>query len=450
MMSVSFLLVFLAFNGTQTIVSSLLPGSLGYWSVACIYISFTLSSLLFSSAFVIATSTKISLAVGAFLYLGFIGANIYPMWITLVIAAVILGFGAAIIWTAQGSYVTNAALCYAKLSNKPPRSSIGLFNGIFFGIFQLSMLIGNILSSVILSSGGSSSESLSDLSGSFFDDSSSSSEPEINPQAKILFYVYTAVCFVGFVGLCFLPKANSADDSPKQKIKNPIEKVIGAIVLWKEPRMFLMIPYLVFTGLEQAFVFGDFTKQFVRELHGVEMVGYVMSSFGAIDSICSFALGRLADRIGARWIGYSGVVLMTVFLGTIRFFRDSTFGVTLPAAFMWAALLGVGDACIFSVFCNAAMATLFPDRAEAAFSNVKVFQAGATGLMFFLGPLLTFDIKIYILAASLVVAVICVIILDTRVYSLGPQNKNQEETDPLIADSDATVNTSAADAGSSA
>jgi len=207
-----------------------------------------------------------------------------------------------------------------------------------------------------------------------------------------------------------------------------MEKIIGAIYLWREPRMFLMIPYLLFTGLEQAFVFGDFTKQFVRELHGVQNVGFVMSVFGAIDSICSFFIGRLTDRIGARWTGYSGAILLALFLGTIRFCRDSTFGVTMAAAFMWASLLGVADACIFSVFCNAAMATLFPDRAESAFSNVKVFQAGGTALMFFVGPMLSFNTKIYIISSTMLVAIICILILDFRVFPLGPQNKQEPPT----------------------
>jgi len=438
-MSISFLMVFLAFNGTQTIMSSLLPGNLGYWSIACIYIAFTASSLLLSSAFVIAVTTKWSLFIGGVLYLGFIIANIWPMWLTLVPCAVVLGIGAAIIWTAQGSYVTNAALYYAELSGKPPRSSIGMFNGIFFGIFQLSMLIGNIISSLVLRTDDESSSSGDSLSDLF-----SSSEEEMNPNAQLLFFIYTGICSVGVIGLFFLPSPGN-DDKAKQAIKNPLEKIIGAIILWKEPRMFLMMPYLLFTGLEQAFVFGDFTKQFVRELHGVQNVGFVMSVFGFVDSLSSFLLGRITDTIGARWMGYSGAVLMAIFLGTIAFFRDTVFGVTLPAAFMWAALLGLADACIFSVFCNAAMAILFPDRAEAAFSNVKVFQAGATALMFFLGPLLTFDIKLIILACTLVFACICVIILDVRVYPLRPQNKEQSEEKEALIASDNSTNTRSAD-----
>ena len=71
-------------------MSSLLAGNLGYWSIACIYIAFTLSSLLLSSAFVIKVTIKWSLFIGGLLYLGFIVANIYPLWETLVPAAVVL------------------------------------------------------------------------------------------------------------------------------------------------------------------------------------------------------------------------------------------------------------------------------------------------------------------------------------------------------------------------
>ena len=421
-------------------MSSLLAGNLGYWSIACIYIAFTLSSLLLSSAFVIKVTIKWSLFIGGLLYLGFIVANIYPLWETLVPAAVVLGIGASIIWAAQGSYVTTAALAYARDTGKPPRSSVGLFNGIFFGIFQLSMLIGNIISSLILNPGsGDASESLfdSDSSSSFITTSSSnnSNSNTISSDAKTLFTVYAITCSAGVVGLLLLPKPQHDAGGATKKVKNPLEKIIGAVVLLREPRMFLMVPYLFFTGLEQAFVFGDFTKQFVRDLHGVHQVGFVMSVFGAVDSVSSFVLGRVTDRIGARWIGYSGAVLLALFLGTIHFCRYSTFGVTLTAAFLWAALLGVADACMFSVFCNAAMATLFHDRAEAAFSNVKVFQAGGTALMFFLGPMLTFDIKIYIITATMVVAVVAVIILDTCVYPLGPQTQSEEGAPAEVASS---------------
>jgi len=444
-MSISFLLVFLAFNGTQTIMSSLLSGRLGYWSIACIYIAFTISSLFLSSAFVIAVSIKWSLFIGGVLYLGFIVANIFPSWETLVPFAVVLGIGASIIWAAEGAYVTNAAVSYAQLTQRPERSSLGLFNGIFFGIFQLSMFIGNIISSLVLSS---SSDDNSDSSLSY-------SSGEKTHRAKLLFYIYTSICSIGVFGLLLLPSPESNDDSDedegnkkrkpktvkKKEFKNPLEKIIGALILWKEPRMLLMIAYLLFTGFEQAFIFGDFTKQFVRELHGVHNVGFVMSVFGAVDSICSFIFGRVADRIGARWIGYSGAILMSVFLVTIRFCRDSTFGETLAAAFMWSALLGVADACIFSVFCNAAMAILFSDRAEAAFSNVKVFQAGGTAIMFFLAPYLTFNTKIYIMSGTLLVAVICILILDLRVSPLRPQ-KIKDPSKNVPTDSVSDIQTS--------
>ena len=470
LLSVSFLLMFLAFNGlrfsffflfwvfkyhsssfitgTQTIMSSLLEAKLSSVSLSCIYIAFTLSSLLLSSAFVIFVGVKWSLFVGGVLYLGFIVANIYPMFETLIPFAILLGVGAAIIWTAEGSYVTKAAVGFAQLTKKPERSSMGLFNGIFFGIFQLSMLIGNIISSLVLSgSDESSSSSFSDEADKL-SSSSSASGTKMNPRAKLLFFIYTGISSIGCIGLLLLPPpepskkkdeekpenvtegetktpdSGEVETQPVVKVKNPMEKIIGAIILWKDPRMFLMIPYLLFTGFEQAFIFADFTKQFVRELHGVQNVGFVMSVFGAIDSVFSFFLGRLADRIGARWIGYSGVVLLSLFLGTIRFCRDSTFGETMAAAFMWSALLGIADACIFSVFCNAAMALLFPDKSESAFANVKVFQAGGTALMFFLGPYLSFNTKIYIISGTMLLATICIVILDLRVFPLRPQKKD--------------------------
>jgi hypothetical protein len=59
---------------------------------------------------------------------------------TLVPAAALSGLGAGLLWTGQGAYVSNVAANYARAMNKPKKSVLGLFNGIFFANMQVRFL----------------------------------------------------------------------------------------------------------------------------------------------------------------------------------------------------------------------------------------------------------------------------------------------------------------------
>lgn len=62
-LSFGFLFVFLAFNGTQSLETSL-NGNLGHWAIASIYISFSVCSFLFSSSIVSYFQPKLSIVFG--------------------------------------------------------------------------------------------------------------------------------------------------------------------------------------------------------------------------------------------------------------------------------------------------------------------------------------------------------------------------------------------------
>lgn len=68
LVSVSFFFVFFAFSGTQSLLSSILPGDLGYWSLGCIYLSFTIGSLLLSTISVTLLTPKWAMFIGSFFY----------------------------------------------------------------------------------------------------------------------------------------------------------------------------------------------------------------------------------------------------------------------------------------------------------------------------------------------------------------------------------------------
>lgn len=72
-------------------------------------------------------------------YILYMGANFYAIWGTIVPSAIILGFGAAPLWSAKCTYLTQTATWYAKMTGATVDDIINRFFGVFFMVFQTSM-----------------------------------------------------------------------------------------------------------------------------------------------------------------------------------------------------------------------------------------------------------------------------------------------------------------------
>ena len=87
-------------------VTTLLPGCLGFTSLCVLYVS-VCPSLLLAPGICASIGDKWTLVLGALCYSIWIASLTRPDIPSLVIAAsVIIGFGAAILWVAQGTYLT--------------------------------------------------------------------------------------------------------------------------------------------------------------------------------------------------------------------------------------------------------------------------------------------------------------------------------------------------------
>jgi len=126
-----------------------------------------------------------------------------------------------------------------------------------------------------------------------------------------------------------------------------------------------------------------------------------MASFGAADAIASFGLGRLSDLIGRVGLILFGLALQ---FGVAMYLY---FVVPLPSGayvtvFVCAVLWGIGDG-VFNTLLSALLGAIFPRDIEAAFSNLKLWQAIASAAMFGLGASnkVTFqDISILVMSIS--------------------------------------------------
>eukprot|EP00898_Chlorokybus_atmophyticus_P000035 jgi/Chlat1/1031/Chrsp109S01464 len=162
LLSAAFFLIFTAFGATQNLETSLLPeGGVGAAALGALYLSLTLSSCFAASIMKLLNGGPVrALRVGCLAYALFILANVVIAFtsshnnnVVLFAAAVVLGCGAALLWVGQGTYLAQAAaLASSVKSVKRTRADVlASFNGTFWGCFQSTQVVGNLLAFSLLS-----------------------------------------------------------------------------------------------------------------------------------------------------------------------------------------------------------------------------------------------------------------------------------------------------------
>eukprot|EP01061_Rhynchopus_euleeides_P026345 TRINITY_DN4309_c0_g2_i1.p1 TRINITY_DN4309_c0_g2~~TRINITY_DN4309_c0_g2_i1.p1 ORF type:complete len:516 (+),score=163.79 TRINITY_DN4309_c0_g2_i1:71-1618(+) len=355
--------------------------NVGSVAIGILYAVFTLCCLV-GPYIVEYLGAKWSIATAFLIFSFFCGANfavaLWPdttalQWGALVPSSALVGVAASFLWTAQGAYVTINANKYAQSLNMDKEAVLGTFYGIFFGFFQATQISGNLAASLLLDKAGWSHSAL------------------------MLFYL----CFAGggtLFSVVMIPNVSDVDDdyvsedeevtsdhSSVLEVKRSLrDSIAGMVGIWRDPRMSLLIPVILYTGMEQGFMWGSFTANWVKPSLGTEKIGYVMAAFGACDVVGSVIFGRLSDVVGRFPIITFGALCQ---LSVVVYLHQLSVG---DCDEKWAALLvsaglwGFGDA-VWNTQLSCILGEVFVDRKEDAFSNMKLWQSLATSIIFFLG-----------------------------------------------------------------
>lgn len=320
------------------------------------------------------------------------------------------GFCGAPLWSAKCAYVTTSGIKLSKAANLNEDNTITNFFGIFFLIFQTGQIWGNLISSQVLKpSGGQSNSSVLDvgrLCGANFCPStpiSAQNQQTSHETVITLMSIYlTFGCLAIVVVFFFLDKCKmeSNDEEPK----GACDLFIATLKhFMKDRKMQLLIPLTMFSGLEQGFVFSDFTKAFITCSIGIEMVGLIMICFGVVDAIFSLVLGKIVEWWTGRPIMmFLGAVINMALLVTFLLWHPTKD--SLYVFFLGAGFWGFADA-VWQTQVNAFYGVLFPTKQEAAFSNYRLWESLGFVISFAYGDFLCTDIKIYILMVVLVIGI---------------------------------------------
>jgi len=420
--SFGFLLTFTAFGSLEKLQSSLHSDErLGLMSLIVIYVTFVMSCLFVPSLLINKVGCKNTLMLAMGGYVTFIVANFYPRYWTLLPTSAIAGSSAAPLWTAKCTYVTTSGINYAKISKESKEAVISRFFGIFFLIFHTSQIWGNLISSLVLTPSGTTANA-TDMAlstcGSRFcpmieasvNQSLSLTASKIHPVTIWTLMGTYVICGVLAIIVIFSFLDEIPITDSEKSSTSTCKDSIATFVHMKDRKMQLLIPITIFVGLENGFVFADFTKGYITCALGVEVVGFSMICFGASDAIFSSSLGKIVKYTGRPIIfsiGTAITVTLYVLLLIWKLNKD-----TVYLYYMAAGCLGLTDA-IFQTQVNAYYGELFTNNQEAAFSNFRLWTSMGFVISFVCSSLVCLDVKLYMLIGMVLVGFVLYLLVET-------------------------------------
>uniref|UniRef100_A0A1B0DHK1 Uncharacterized protein n=1 Tax=Phlebotomus papatasi TaxID=29031 RepID=A0A1B0DHK1_PHLPP len=265
--SIAFLLQFTAFQGTGSLQSSVnAEDGLGTMALSSVFGAIIVSCAFIPTLAIRKLTAKWTLCLSMFCYVPFILAQFYPRFYTLIPAGCLLGLGAAPLWAAQSTYLTQVAYIYANITQQSIEAIIVRFFGIFYLCWQSAELWGNLISGLVLSPPEILSNSTLDYSlcGSNFCASTSKDIANLQrPPDKEIFTImgiYLSCIFLAITITSLFLDPLTMYGEKKGEETNVGQLVMATFRQLKKFNQLLLVPLTMFIGMEQANFAADLTQ----------------------------------------------------------------------------------------------------------------------------------------------------------------------------------------------
>ncbi|XP_030628594.1 protein unc-93 homolog A isoform X2 [Chanos chanos] len=389
--SVGFLLLFTAYGGLQSLQSSLnAEDGMGVISLSVVYGALILSSMFLPPILIKNLGCKWTIVASMGCYVTYSFGNLAPGWASLLITSAILGLGGSPLWSAKCTYLTISGNQQAEKEKKKGQDIINQYFGIFFFILQSSAVWGNLMSSLIFG------------------------------QDRTLGVGLLAIILVAV----FLEDIDKAQAREFRRNKGNLlfwGTFLETFKLLRDKRLIMLIPLTMYSGFEQSFLAGEYTKNYVTCALGIQYVGFVMICFGATNSVCSYTFGRLAEYTGRIALFSLAAVANLACILALFFWRPHPD--QLPVFFVFPALWGMADA-IWQTQTNALYGVLFPKDKEAAFANYRMWES--------LGFVIAFAYSTFICLSTKLCILLAVLVLNVLTYLWVEYNEYKHPTPAVV------------------
>ncbi|WAQ97261.1 UN93A-like protein [Mya arenaria] len=438
----AFLFLFTSFQSLQNLQSSLnKEAGLGTVSLSVIYACGMLAGLLLPPLIISVLGCKWTLVGSMACYIVFMAANLYPVWATMIPASIVLGCGAASLWAAKCTYLTQLGAWYSVLDGSPKQGTISNFFGIFFMFFQSSQIWGNLISSAVFSQAAPDNSSVSEdvlatcganYCPTDYRNNTNLDRPNTTKNKKntfqstgstgtcnVLLKVYT-VCGIylgcGILALAIvavlLDNISVRTDVSRAPVRHQLSAIARHFLSSRYQQ--LLIPLTVYSGVEQAFMAGDFTRSYISCVLGVWNVGYVMIAYGISDALGSLTVGRLVKHTGfVPWF-VAVFILHGGSMVTLLLWQPSPDHVAV--FYLIAVCWGAGDA-IIQTLVNALYGSLFTEKPETAFASYRICESA--------GFILCFGYSAYICTRAKLVITLLFLVVGSALYGVLEWNQRK-------------------------
>uniref|UniRef100_U3KNL3 Protein unc-93 homolog A n=1 Tax=Oryctolagus cuniculus TaxID=9986 RepID=U3KNL3_RABIT len=306
--SSGFLLLFTAYGGLQNLQSSLhSEAGLGVATLGTLYGGVLLSSTCLPPLLIRKLGCKWTMAVSMCGYVAFSLGNFHASWYTLVPTSILLGLGAAPLWSAQSTYLTVLGNTHAERAGKLGKDVVNQYFGIFFLVFQSSGVWGNLISSLVFGQTPTAEslpeEQLASCGASDCLMATASSNSTQQPSQRLIYtllgiYTGSGVLAVLLLAVFLEPIEDAAQSGGGEKPPPVWSTLLSTFRLFRDKRLCLLSLLPLYSGLQQGFLSGEYTRSYVTCALGIQSVGYVMICFSATNALCSLLYGKISQFTG--------------------------------------------------------------------------------------------------------------------------------------------------------
>ncbi|XP_035379843.1 protein unc-93 homolog A-like [Electrophorus electricus] len=419
-----FLSLFTAYGGLQSLQSSLnAEEGMGVISLSVVYGSIILSSMFLPPIMIKNLGCKWTIFISMACYISYSFGNLFPGWAALITTSVLLGLGGSPLWSAKCSYLTISGNIQAE-KDKKGQDIINQYFGIFFLIFQSSAVWGNLMSSLIFQQdsniGDISEETLQYCGAALCNENFTTVGNFTRPEQHLVnillgCYIGVGVLAMVLIGV-FLDNIDGimARDFRRNRGNHSFcSTFLATFRLLQGKRLIMLIPLTMYSGFEQSFLSGEYTKNYVICAMGIHYVGFVMICFGAVNALSSYAFGRLSQYTGRIALFCFAALINLSCAIALLFWKPHPD--QLPVFFVFPALWGMADA-VWQTQTNALYGILFPKHKEAAFANYRMWESLGFVIAFAYSTFISLSTKIYILISVLALTMLTYIWVEYNEY----------------------------------
>lgn len=394
-LGLGFLFIFSAFttcgNVAQTVVKSLQNDTFsgnGYHSLGIIYGVFSFSNFL-APTVVAVIGPKMTMFLSGLLYSGYIAVFISPSTWAFYLTSVLVGAGAAMLWTAQGHF----------LVENSEASTISRNTGMFWALLQCSMLFGNLYIYFDWNGRTEISDSsrrniflsllvasvLGTLSFLVLRKSRNEEEMLFEEEGQSLLSTPTM----------YKQRASTAMQDAKSEFKTILQ-------LLKDKTILLLSPCMVYSGLELCFYSGVYgtcigaTTQFGGAAKGLIGISGIVIGIGEIVGGGLFGLLCKNNRFRRTSVVFLGMIVHFVAFYLIFLnipndapvvfnttTQETTFLIpSVSITLLCSFLLGLGDSC-FNTQLYSILGCVYAEQSTPAFAIFKFIQSVFAAVAFF-------------------------------------------------------------------